>query len=193
MIFPRIAIAGAGLGGLACARVLQLHGLDVTVFEQEPAADARPQGGTLDMHADTGQIALRTAGLYEQFQASARPEGQQMRAFDPHTAEAVLDHIPAEDEYFQPEIDRGRLRGILLDSLSPGTVRWGRAVAEVTATGDGARLTFADGASQDFDLVVGAEARGPASGAPSPASGPSTAGSPSSSSASTTRTAATRP
>ncbi|MEV7095729.1 NAD(P)/FAD-dependent oxidoreductase [Amycolatopsis sp. NPDC051045] len=157
MTFTGIAIAGAGLGGLACARVLQLHGLDVTVFEQEPAADARPQGGTLDMHGDTGQVALRTAGLYEQFQASARPEGQQMRALDPHTAEVVLDEIPAEGDDFRPEIDRGQLRGILLDSLSPGTVRWGRPVAEVTATGDGARLTFADGASQDFDLVVGAD------------------------------------
>ncbi|WP_410640112.1 FAD-dependent oxidoreductase [Amycolatopsis sp. lyj-346] len=157
MTFSRIAIAGAGLGGLACARVLQLHGLDVTVFEQEPAADARPQGGTLDLHGDTGQVALRTAGLHEQFRALARPEGQQMRALDPHTAEAVLDELPAEGDDSRPEIDRGQLRGILLDSLSPGTVHWGRPVAGVTSTGSGARLTFADGAVGDFDLVVGAD------------------------------------
>ncbi|WP_410610397.1 FAD-dependent oxidoreductase [Amycolatopsis sp. lyj-109] len=155
MTFPRIAIAGAGLGGLACARVLQLHGLDVTVFEQEPAAGARPQGGTLDMHADTGQVALRTAGLNEQFRTLARPEGQQMRGLDPHTAEAVFDESPAEGDDSRPEIDRGQLRGILLDSLSPGTVQWGRPVEDVTKAG--ARLTFADGTSQDFDLVVGAD------------------------------------
>ena len=156
MTFSRIAIAGAGLGGLACARVLQLHGRDVTVFEQEPAADARPQGGTLDMHGDTGQVALRTAGLYEPFRTLARPEGQQMRALDPRTADVVMDELPAEDD-FRPEIDRGQLRGILLDSLSPGTVHWGQPVAGVLKTGDGARLTFTDGASQDFDLVVGAD------------------------------------
>jgi 2-polyprenyl-6-methoxyphenol hydroxylase-like FAD-dependent oxidoreductase len=154
MTFPRIAIAGAGLGGLACARVLQLHGLDVTVFEQEPSVDARPQGGSLDMHADTGQVALRTAGLLERFRELARPEGQQMRALDARTADVVSEEIPAGDADSRPEIDRGQLRGILLDSLSPGTVHWGRPIADVTADG---RLTFADGATEDYDLVVGAD------------------------------------
>ncbi|MET8851593.1 NAD(P)/FAD-dependent oxidoreductase [Amycolatopsis sp. NPDC004625] len=147
-----IAIVGAGLGGLACARVLQLHGVDVTVFEQEASAAARPQGGTLDMHGDTGQVALRTAELHEEFRALARPEGQQMRALDPRTAEVVVDEAPDGD--FRPEIDRGQLRGILLDSLTPGTVRWGCSVADVTKAG---RLTFADGTSRAFDLVVGAD------------------------------------
>ncbi|UOX84544.1 FAD-dependent monooxygenase [Amycolatopsis sp. FBCC-B4732] len=146
-----IAIVGAGLGGLACARVLQQHGVDVTVFEQEASAEARPQGGTLDMHGDTGQVALRTAGLYDRFRELARPEGQQMRALDPYTAEVVIDETPDDD--FRPEIDRGQLRGILLDSLAPGTVRWGRAITGVA----GARLTFADGETRDFDLVVGAD------------------------------------
>ncbi|MEU8633762.1 NAD(P)/FAD-dependent oxidoreductase [Amycolatopsis sp. NPDC048633] len=148
-----IAIVGAGLGGLACARVLQLHGLDVTVFEQEPSADARGQGGTLDLHGDTGQVALHTAGLHDGFRALARPEGQQMRALDPLSGEVVMDEVPAEDDDFRPEIDRGQLRGLLLDSLSPGTVRWGRPVAEVAPDA----LTFPDGTTADFDLVVGAD------------------------------------
>jgi 2-polyprenyl-6-methoxyphenol hydroxylase-like FAD-dependent oxidoreductase len=154
MTSPRIAIAGAGLGGLACARVLQLHGLDVTVFEQEPAAGARPQGGSLDMHADTGQAALRTAGLHDEFRALARPEGQQMRAVDPLTGEVILDEIPEDGAEFRPEIDRGDLRGLLLGSLAPGTVHWGRSVADVT---EGPRITFGDGTTEDFDLVVGAD------------------------------------
>jgi 2-polyprenyl-6-methoxyphenol hydroxylase-like FAD-dependent oxidoreductase len=149
-----IAIVGAGLGGLACARVLQLHGLDVTVFEQEASADARTQGGSLDLHGDTGQVALRTAGLHDEFRELARPEGQQMRALDPRSAEVVMDEVPAEGDDFRPEIDRGQLRDLLLGSLEPGTVRWGRPIADVTTSG---QLTFTDGTTRGFDLVVGAD------------------------------------
>ncbi len=154
----KIAVIGAGLGGLACARVLQLHGRDVTIFEQEASADARPQGGTLDLHGDTGQVAMRTAGLHEAFRALARPEGQEMRFADPRTAELLTHRLPEEGEEFRPEIDRGVLRGLLLDSLTPGTVRWGRPAESVTPLSDGtARLRFADGTEADFDLVVGAD------------------------------------
>ncbi|MBD0693786.1 FAD-dependent oxidoreductase [Streptomyces sp. CBMA123] len=159
---PRIAIVGAGLGGLTCARVLQRHGRRVTVFEREASADARPQGGTLDMHADTGQAALRAAGLLDRFHALARPEGDEWRVLDPATG-ALLNHQPPSPDDDggdggRPEIDRGQLRGLLLDSLTEGTVRWDRAVTGVAPQPNGtARLHFADGTAEDFDLVVGAD------------------------------------
>jgi hypothetical protein len=46
-----------------------------------------------------------------------------MRRLDP-AGRLVFHHVPAKDELFKPEIDRGRLRGLLLDSLLPGTVHW---------------------------------------------------------------------
>ncbi|GGU61142.1 monooxygenase [Streptomyces albospinus] len=153
---PRIAIAGGGLGGLVCARVLQRHGRAVTVYERETSPEARSQGGTLDIHADTGQQALHAAGLFGPFSALARPEGQEIRMLD-RTATVVRRFLP-EGAADRPEIDRGQLRGLLLDSLAPDTVRWDTGVDAVTPLGDGTcRVHFTDGSTEDFDLVIGAD------------------------------------
>ncbi|MEV4870378.1 NAD(P)/FAD-dependent oxidoreductase [Streptomyces syringium] len=154
----RIAVVGAGPGGLICARILQLHGWSVTVFEREVSPAARTQGGTLDIHTTTGQQALREAGLLDRFHALARPEGEVWRRLDPFTAEVLEVDRPADGHAGRPEIDRGQLRGLLLDSLTTGTVRWGCPVSRVVPHGDGThRLLFEDGTGEDFDLVVGAD------------------------------------
>ncbi|MEU4746238.1 FAD-dependent monooxygenase, partial [Actinosynnema sp. NPDC023658] len=153
----RISIVGAGPGGLTCARILQRHGLAVTVHDRETGPDARDQGGTLDLHADDGQVALREAGLLDEFFARARPEGQEMRRLDT-TGEVLTHHVPGPDELFKPEIDRGRLRTLLLDSLQPRTVRWGQALERVSGPTDGPRtLHFTDGTTAEADLVIGAD------------------------------------
>ncbi|MEV5583939.1 NAD(P)-binding protein, partial [Nonomuraea pusilla] len=126
----RISVIGAGPGGLTCARILQRHGLTVTVYDREAGPEARDQGGSLDLHADNGQIALREAGLLEAFFDLARPEGQEMRQLSPD-GRLLFHHVPGDGELFKPEIDRGHLRTLLLDSLEPGTVRWGRALTAV--------------------------------------------------------------
>ncbi|MER7676398.1 NAD(P)/FAD-dependent oxidoreductase [Streptomyces sp. NPDC096934] len=153
----RISIIGAGPGGLTCARILQQHGMAVTVHDRDTGPDARNQGGTLDLHADNGQIALRAAGLLDEFFELARPEGQEMRRMDP--AGTVTSHqIPGPDELFKPEIDRGQLRDLLLGSLRPGTVRWGSALERVGGPAEGPRqLHFADGTTVETDLVIGAD------------------------------------
>ncbi|MFC0548556.1 FAD-dependent oxidoreductase [Kutzneria chonburiensis] len=153
---PRIAVIGAGVAGLACARGLQIHGVPVTVYEREASETARWQGGMLDLHAPTGQAALRAIGLYDEFRAVARPEAQEMRMLDPLTA-AILNHEEADDEYYAPEIDRGQLRELLLDSLAPETVHWGRPLVDVTTVDGEARVAFGDGTTEVFDLVVGAD------------------------------------
>ncbi len=153
----RISIIGAGPGGLTCARILQRHGITVTVHEGDADRDTRDQGGTLDLHADNGQIALREAGLLDEFFRLSRPEGQETRILSTD-GEMRAHLVPDEGELFKPEIDRGQLRDLLLDSLEPGTVRWGRGLTRLTGPATGPRmLHFTDGSNVETDLVIGAD------------------------------------
>jgi len=154
---PSIAIVGAGLSGLVLARVLQLHGIASTVYELDAGPDARLQGGVLDMHEESGQLALRTAGLYEEFRRRTHPLGETLRVFD-KTGAVRFEHVPEGGEGGRPEIDRTDLRNILIASLDPGRIAWGHKVTAVGSLGGGRhRLTFADGGSTEVDLLVGAD------------------------------------
>nr|WP_145488775.1 MULTISPECIES: FAD-dependent monooxygenase [Streptomyces] len=146
-----IAIVGAGLGGLALARVLHVHGMDSVVYEREPSRGARGQGGMLDIHS--GQRALREAGLLDRFHAIARGEGQDMRLLEPDGTLLLQEDTPDDAPLDRPEVDRADLRDLLLDSLPDHTVRWGHAF---TSAGNG-RLDLADGGSATYDLLVGAD------------------------------------
>jgi 2-polyprenyl-6-methoxyphenol hydroxylase-like FAD-dependent oxidoreductase len=154
-----IAIVGAGLGGLVLARVLHIYGIAAAVYEAEVSADARPQGGMLDIHEHTGQAALKEAALFDEFLAIVHAGAQATRILDKH-ANVVFEH-PDDGTGGRPEVPRGALRRILLDSLPAGTVRWGHKLTKVSSLGGGRHwLTFADGADEPSittDLLVGAD------------------------------------
>jgi 2-polyprenyl-6-methoxyphenol hydroxylase-like FAD-dependent oxidoreductase len=153
----RIAIIGAGLGGLILARVLQVRGISSTVYELDVAADARKQGGFLDMHEKSGQLALRAAGLYEQFRRLTQPQGEAMRVLD-KTGTVFINDAPEEGEGGRPEIDRTVLRDLLIASLDPGTIEWGHKVTAARSLGEGRHeLTFAAASRTMVDLLVGAD------------------------------------
>jgi len=153
---PPVTIVGAGLGGLVLARVLHLHGIAATIYEAEPSPEARPQGGMLDIHEHDGQVALRAAGLTDGFRALILEGRQAHRVLAPDGR--VLLDLPDDGTGARPEVQRGELRQMLLDSLPPGTVRWGHKLRDVRPDGAGMHaLTFTNGATVSTTLLVGAD------------------------------------
>lgn len=57
----------------------------------------------------------------------------------------------------RPEIERGPLRDLLLDSLRPGTVHWDRRLEAAEVTGEKVKLQFVGGESVLVDVAVGAD------------------------------------
>jgi 2-polyprenyl-6-methoxyphenol hydroxylase-like FAD-dependent oxidoreductase len=151
-----IAIIGAGLGGLALARVLHLHGIAATIYEAEPSADARAQGGLLDIHEYNGQLALKAAGLFEQF-LDIVIEGADAKRICDRRGNVLLDW-PSPVNGGRPEVERGELRKILLESLPADTIRWGHKLTGVAPLGGGRHgLTFANTATVTTELLIGAD------------------------------------
>ena len=151
---PNIAIIGGGPGGLMLARLLQVRGVAATVFERDTHGDERPQGGSLDLHAGTGQRAMRLAGLEHAFLAAARPEDQGDRLYDP-AGTLLFDRDGLGDD--RPEIDRTALRRILLESLDPDAVRWGSKVETIVPVSEGGYQVVANGVATSFEIIIGAD------------------------------------
>ncbi|WP_019200744.1 NAD(P)/FAD-dependent oxidoreductase [Tsukamurella sp. 1534] len=151
-----VTIIGAGLGGLVLARVLHVHGIEAVVHEAEASPGARAQGGQLDIHDHDGQVALAAAGLTSEFRSLIHEGAEAMRVVD-REGTVLLDE-PDDGAGRRPEVLRGELRRMLIDSLPAGAIRWGHKVDGARRLpGGGFEVRFAGAPSIRTDLLVGAD------------------------------------
>ncbi|KAJ6442481.1 putative monooxygenase [Purpureocillium lavendulum] len=158
---PPIAIVGAGPSGLTLGRLLQAANIDYVIFDRDElaATPATGHGGTLDIHADSGQVALQEAGLLDQFKAIARHDVPVTIA-DANGKVYVSGGEEEQDSSTKrPEIDRRDLRTLLLGSIPADKVRWGFRVQQVRQEANELMsVRFSNGRTESgFRLVVGAD------------------------------------
>ena len=159
----RVAVAGAGLGGLCLAQGLHGAGADVTVYERDAALDSRQQGYRL--HADArAALALRSCLAPELFELFLATCGRPGRRFTLLTERLRVLHQVAADagrDPFAPaslstSVNRQTLREILAAGLGR-RIRFGAELTGFDVDGDGVRLDFAGGRHAEADLLVGAD------------------------------------
>jgi 2-polyprenyl-6-methoxyphenol hydroxylase-like FAD-dependent oxidoreductase len=152
---PAIAIIGGGPCGLTLARLLERKGIDYVVFERDESENSNRTGGSLDIHPDSGQIALRKCGLFDDFKRYARYDDTVFTLADKH-GKRIVQLGQGRDS---PEIDRSDLRQILLDAIPKDKIKWGHALRSAKLSEDNKPvLQFANGVVlSDFKLVVGTD------------------------------------
>ncbi|KAJ5413822.1 hypothetical protein N7509_000449 [Penicillium cosmopolitanum] len=149
---PKIAIIGAGPGGLTLARFLHLAKMPFTIFESDQSEDARRvTGGILDLHKSTGQRVIQEAGLWEEYEKHVSYEAEDLIIADRNN-ELLLD--TRGQTKGRPEIDRPALRDLLLFSIPAEHIRWNHRLKDV---GEDGTLHFAHGKECGYDLIVGAD------------------------------------
>jgi salicylate hydroxylase/6-hydroxynicotinate 3-monooxygenase len=153
-----VAIVGAGMGGLATAAALRLVGIDVTVYEQ--ATQFARIGAGIQIGCNAMKV-LRRLGLEAMLRAqSFYPRSWNNR--DWRTGDIKFDMIfgeSAEAKFGAPYLlaHRGDLHAALASAVPGECIKLSHKLIGLDETGDGVRLTFANGATAVADAAIGAD------------------------------------
>ena len=148
----KVAIIGAGPVGLTLAKLLQQKDIDITVYERDTDPHARIWGGTLDLHKNSGQKAMKKAGLLQTYYDLALPMGIHF-ANEYGTIFSTRTPTP-ENQFDNPEINRNALRKMLLDSIKADTVIWDRKCIDLEEQNGKWLLHFENKPDATADFVI---------------------------------------
>src|SRR5580704_10092002 len=154
----RIAVIGAGLGGLSVAGFLQRTGFTVTIYEQAPTFSRIGAGIILSANVTK---ALRRLGIERALVAAGiTPHCYISRAWDTgETMYEIVFDAASEAHFGGPylNIHRGDLHAVLERAVAANTIAFNHRLIGLEERDDGVRLSFANGARVDADVVIGAD------------------------------------
>jgi 6-hydroxynicotinate 3-monooxygenase len=154
----RIAVVGAGLGGLTAAGFLQRAGFPVAVYEQAPAFSRIGAGIILSANV---MKALRRLGIErELIDTGIKPGCYISRAWDTGETMYEIAFDAASEEHFGGaylNIHRGDLHHVLAKVVSAGTITFDHRLVGLDETGDAIRLVFENGVTAEADIVIGGD------------------------------------
>ncbi|MFG1607786.1 FAD-dependent monooxygenase [Actinoplanes sp. NPDC049265] len=143
----KVAIVGAGVGGLVTAIALARRNIECAVYERH---QRRPGDGAGLQLSPNATAVLHDLGVV--LPDAVRPVGRELRRWRDDTVIGRTDLGGYGAPYLT--VRRGSLIRALHDATGPGVVRSGR---RCTAAGADGVLTFADGSTIRADAVVGAD------------------------------------
>src|ERR1700749_4516922 len=154
----RVAVVGAGLGGLTAAGFLQRAGFAVRVYEQAPTFSRIGAGIILSANATK---VLRRLGIEDALlKAGIKPHCYISRAWDTgETMYEIIFDAASEERFGGPylNIHRGDLHAVLEQVVTPGTIAFNYRLIDLRETSDSMRLVFENGVEAEADIVIGAD------------------------------------
>jgi 6-hydroxynicotinate 3-monooxygenase len=154
----RIAVIGAGLGGMTVAGLLQRHGFPVNVYEQAPAFSRIGAGIHLSSNV---MLVMRHLGIERTLSDIAlHPDAFVSRQWDTGEVLFELPFDPASEARYGAayiNVHRGDLHSVLESALVPATIAFGKKLSHIDSSSSAVRLFFEDGSQAEADLVIGAD------------------------------------
>ena len=153
----RIAIVGAGLGGLAAAIALRQQGFDVQVYEQAP--ELAEFGAGINISPNSVKF-FHAVGLADKLHTvSSEPVGLTWRDWGSGEIHNCLPFVDFEQRYGAKYyvVHRSDLHRLLAEAVPQSSIHVGKRCAKVESRNGSVGLTFADGTSAEADVAIGCD------------------------------------